>query len=251
MLSIEHFYLLFLIFFCFILQKKRPRSVGKNSTNGILEDSKFLIFNEVILSYFLAKASSFFSYKFSLILSSITIDISTYHPLLQLCILFVIIDAISFFTHYSAHRYSSLWKIHKLHHSILNLNPIATFRHSLLGHIYFYAMGAILTSFIHVSEGIRMATYFITITADVIQHTNVKLTIPYFLNYIFIFPDNHYYHHSKVKYKKYGQNFGLLLTIWDIMFGTFYLPKVKDTEIGLEKDDLPKSFIKRMLYPLI
>jgi lathosterol oxidase len=108
----------------------------------------------------------------------------------------------------------------------------------------------IVGSFISVSANIREYVYITSIFFDIVQHSSTSIKLPHFLNYILILPNNHYYHHSKVCFKKNGQNFGLIFSFWDLMFGTYYLPKKVDTMIGLEKDNLPKGFIRRLLHPI-
>ena len=49
------------------------------------------------------------------------------------------------------------------------------------------------------------------------------------LNYFFNTPEVHRWHHSAEfpddKMLRYGCNFGVGVSFWDIIFGTFYLPK--------------------------
>lgn len=256
MLSQNHLYMLLVISVCFLFQKITPQlSAQKDQTKKnkkeVLFDFNWFIFNEVIFSFILVLASTEIHKHLTHSLSFITWDIREIHYSIQLIIFLLFIDLISYVAHWSVHYLKPMWNIHKLHHSVLFMNPLASFRHSTLSVIYFFLSMAIFGSIITVNNEIRDIVFLITISMDIFQHTDIKIRIPYFLNYFIILPHNHFYHHSKENYKPHGQNFGLVFPFWDILFGTFYLPEKIETEIGLNKDDLPNGFIKKSLYPLI
>jgi len=58
----------------------------------------------------------------------------------------------------------------------------------------------------------------------------------------------HRWHHvSAVKDKNFASTF----PIWDLMFGTFYLPEdVLPEGYGIEDDKMPAGLVPQMLYPL-
>jgi hypothetical protein len=80
-----------------------------------------------------------------------------------------------------------------------------------------------------------------------------------FLNYFFVTPEVHRWHHSAKVPDGYGYscNYGVQFSFWDIIFGTFYLP-VKNgiTEqpevIGYPGGGLPdeSNYLKLLLAPL-
>ena len=82
------------------------------------------------------------------------------------------------------------------------------------------------------------------------QHTNMDVILGPF-DYIFSSPKNHRYHHSK-NIEEGNSNYGGDVIFWDILFGTFYLPKGKEPsdEIGIGgMPNYPKTFIGLMLAP--
>jgi sterol desaturase/sphingolipid hydroxylase (fatty acid hydroxylase superfamily) len=70
-------------------------------------------------------------------------------------------------------------------------------------------------------------------------------------DYIFSSPKNHRYHHSKshiIGHTNYGGD----VIFWDILFGTFYLPKGQQPsdDIGIEEmPNYPKTFVGLMFAP--
>ena len=80
------------------------------------------------------------------------------------------------------------------------------------------------------------------------QHSNIEVKLG-FLNYIISGPELHRWHHSIV-IKESNQNYGNNLIIWDLIFGTWYLPKDKKVqELGLTERDYPLNFADQIKKP--
>jgi sterol desaturase/sphingolipid hydroxylase (fatty acid hydroxylase superfamily) len=73
-----------------------------------------------------------------------------------------------------------------------------------------------------------------------VSHFNVDIRAGW-LNYIFIGTETHRYHHSAAKEE--AENYGVVLALWDIVFGTFYYrPGVTPEKLGVEHpEDYPSS----------
>ena len=70
-------------------------------------------------------------------------------------------------------------------------------------------------------------------------------------DYIFSTPKNHRYHHSK-KFSEGNSNYAGDVVLWDILFGTFHLPKGKkpSDDIGLaDLPNYPQDWVGLMLAP--
>jgi sterol desaturase/sphingolipid hydroxylase (fatty acid hydroxylase superfamily) len=61
----------------------------------------------------------------------------------------------------------------------------------------------------------------------------------------------HRWHHS-VKIKESNKNFGNNLIVWDLLFGTWHLPKAKNVErLGLINRNYPLGLIDQLKSPFI
>jgi sterol desaturase/sphingolipid hydroxylase (fatty acid hydroxylase superfamily) len=64
----------------------------------------------------------------------------------------------------------------------------------------------------------------------------------------------HVWHHDVELHGKGGQNFGIVLSVWDWVFGTVYWPKDEEQPKALGFKDMnisyPDSLIARFFYPL-
>jgi len=79
-----------------------------------------------------------------------------------------------------------------------------------------------------------------------------------FLNYTFVTPEVHRWHHS-VKIpagQRYSVNYGVGFIVWDLIFGTFYLPKNEGPPEQPERLGHPDgeadegNYLKLLLAPL-
>lgn len=133
-----------------------------------------------------------------------------------------------------------LWKVHSIHHL-----PDKVY---LLMHPVSHPINAIVVMLIRqlvfVGLGVDAKTLLLINTIvslqGLISHFNVEIKAGW-LNYVFIGTELHRFHHSaKVEEAK---NFGAVLAIWDIVFGTFYYQKDRvPKELGVfEPEKYPDS----------
>jgi sterol desaturase/sphingolipid hydroxylase (fatty acid hydroxylase superfamily) len=214
----------------------------------MIHDFLILVVNEFCLSVGLA----YISLKIvnSINMPSFSISLVGMNSYLQFISFLVLIDFGSYWVHRLAHTNSRLWSLHKFHHSIIFMNPLAAFRHSILWQIYNYILMGMIGNILSIAPDIQFIAILTTLSFDIFQHGNFKVPVPNFLNYIFILPRNHNFHHSKENFIEYGQNFGLVFSIWDIVFKTYYLPKYGEVEIGLKDEEFPKGSIQSYFYPI-
>ncbi|MCJ8311534.1 MAG: sterol desaturase family protein [Saccharospirillaceae bacterium] len=152
--------------------------------------------------------------------------------------------------HRLVHTKRKLWLFHAIHHGskriyLMNsarFHPVDSFLSSAIYFIPLILLGA--------SETTLFALATLNLITGYLEHCNVDYKAGK-LNYIFNSANLHRWHHNKDKHC----NFGKILSIWDIAFGTFYLPKddVVDTavlEIGLKNDpDVPNHLFGQWSYP--
>jgi sterol desaturase/sphingolipid hydroxylase (fatty acid hydroxylase superfamily) len=142
-------------------------------------------------------------------------------------------DFLRFIHHYFMHKIPFLWNLHKTHHSAKILTPITLYR----SHPLESAMSAVRNSissgvsigaFIFFFEsqfsvftifGINLFGFLFNLLGSNLRHSHIDLGFGYLEN-IFISPKQHQIHHSNLK-EHYDKNFGVSLSIWDQLFGTF------------------------------
>lgn len=91
-----------------------------------------------------------------------------------------------------------------------------------------------------------LAGYFVFYSVNgFFQHSNCRVKLG-FLNWIISGPELHRWHHSRL-ISESDNNYGNNLIIWDVIFGTRFLPSDRQVEeLGLINRKYPDSFFKQM-----
>ncbi|WP_025741614.1 sterol desaturase family protein [Aquimarina pacifica] len=179
------------------------------------------------------------------------IDPSEWPMWLQLLTFFVVLDFVQWFTHTLLHKYSFLWKFHKVHHSIKEMGFAGHLRYHWMENILYKPLKtfAIMILFGFEPEQ-AYVVHFLAIAIGHINHSNVKITWGP-LKYVINNPVMHLYHHSyHIPKGTYGVNFGISLSLWDYIFKTNYIPEDSGKILlGFPGDEhFPKDFLGQNTY---
>lgn len=172
------------------------------------------------------------------------------HPVVQVLILLSVNDFFRYWYHRWMHTNEFMWRWHAVHHSSERLYWFNGTRSHPLEGLVSSLIWAIPFALIKAPAEIVFVTNLLGRTIGRFQHTNLDLILGPF-DYIFSSPKNHRYHHSKshvIGHTNYGGD----VIFWDILFGTFYLPKGQQPsdDIGIEEmPNYPKSFFGLLFAP--
>lgn len=147
------------------------------------------------------------------------------HPLLAALAAFLVLDLAGYWLHRAYHHFGAFWRLHRVHHSDLELDYSTTFRHHpgevLVSLLVIYLVMAVLAL-----TPAQVIPYVIAVKAvQLLAHSNIRLdarTEP-LINLLFVTPGTHQFHHSRQQ-PQTDSNFGEVLTIWDRLFGTYTCP---------------------------
>ncbi len=140
-------------------------------------------------------------------------------PVLYWVLLVLAEDFLFYIEHYVDHHCRLFWAVHVTHHSSPEYNLTTGFRSSVFMPMYrfFYFIPLVLLNF---SPADIFFAYAITQSYGILVHTRAIKKLPRWIEYIFVTPSHHRVHHaSNIPYL--DKNMGMLLIIWDRMFGTF------------------------------
>lgn len=146
----------------------------------------------------------------------------------------VLLDCIIYWQHVFSHRISFLWRLHRVHHSDLDLDVTSGFRFHpieiLLSMLFKIAVVMLLGPPV-----IAVIVFEILLNASAMfNHSNVKLPLKVdaVLRLFIITPDMHRVHHA-THYDESNANFGFFLSVWDRWFGS-YIPQPRDTHEAMD-----------------
>ncbi len=167
---------------------------------------------------------------------------------LQVVTMILVADFFRYWLHRAAHETELLWRFHAVHHSPIRLywlnvgrfHPVDKMLQFLLDSLPFIVMG--------VSAEV-VTLYFVFYAVNgFFQHSNIRLHFGW-LNYVISSAELHRWHHSR-KVKESNTNYGNNIIVWDLLFGTWFLPR-HDTVggLGLINRAYPLDFWQQLRAP--
>ncbi len=154
------------------------------------------------------------------------------------------------FLGYWAHRFMHQgwwWGVHSVHHSSRQVDWLAAAR----VHPFNEALGLLAR------VGPLVALGFAPVAVAGLQpiftlyaitlHANLDWDYG-LLRYVIASPRFHRWHHSD-RASAQGQNFAGLLPLWDLLFGTFYMPRMaRPNQFGIA-EPIPETILGQLLWP--
>jgi sterol desaturase/sphingolipid hydroxylase (fatty acid hydroxylase superfamily) len=125
----------------------------------------------------------------------------------------VAIDATNWCAHVANHRFTTLWRLHALHHSQEDMSVLTTFRTHPLVHATY--LPALLPALVLGANGTVPATALIAYGCLVtLPHANLRWRFGPFGRLI-VSPAYHRVHHARDLGERGTVNFGFVLVVWD------------------------------------
>jgi sterol desaturase/sphingolipid hydroxylase (fatty acid hydroxylase superfamily) len=172
----------------------------------------------------------------------------SFNPVLYWGLLFILEDVAFYVEHRVDHFCRFFWAVHVTHHSSEEFNLTTGFRSSVLQPLYrfIYFLPLVLLGFRAVDI---IFMYSLTQIYGILVHTKYVNKMPRWFESVFVSPSHHRVHHaSNVRYL--DRNMGMVLIIWDRLFGTFQEEVEQDpVRYGLTKQlDNPHHLTKIIFH---
>ncbi len=159
-------------------------------------------------------------------------------------------DFFRYWFHRAEHAWLPLWRIHATHHSaeriyFLNgprLHPLEIALSGVLQQVPLALLGA--------SQEALALSVALTVAIGRFQHGNLALTLGP-LDYLFSAPAPHRWHHARDP-RTAACNFGGDVLVWDLLFGTFFLPRGREPsdDVGIpDGDHFPRGILGVLASP--
>lgn len=216
---------------------------------GIVSDILYIVFNSEYLGIVLAVATAKLIQIYNPD-SLVSLNLMHDKPYwLQFAILLPAFDFFQWAVHNALHRIPILWRFHKVHHSIVDMDWIGNWRFHW-GEIVVYRVAMYVPSAI---LGFAPAVLFYYGILNTIighyAHANLRIALGP-LKYVLNTPQMHIWHHNHPDSGPINKNFAITLTIWDWLFGTAYMPAHQPERLGFEGiESYPKQILGQWLQP--
>lgn len=170
-------------------------------------------------------------------------------PLWFQAILFLVLSDIPLYWLHRIFHGNTLWRYHAIHHSSEDLDWISAARF----HPVNILLGAVAVDVALLLAGISPKVMIwvgpFKIFHSAFVHANLNWTLGP-LKYVIASPVFHRWHHTGLE-EGGNTNFATSFPIWDIMFGTFHMPKDRlPANYGAGDPTMPGSFAGQLAHPL-
>jgi sterol desaturase/sphingolipid hydroxylase (fatty acid hydroxylase superfamily) len=168
----------------------------------------------------------------------------------QLVLVLIVGEFPQYWVHRLQHEHDWLWGFHAVHHSAPRLywlnatrfHPIDILMNLIPSFILLVALGCDIQ--VIALFGLAASVH------GIFQHANLQLRLGW-LNWFFSMAELHRWHHSPV-IREANSNYGQQLIVWDIVFGTRFLPADREPPeaVGmLNLDAFPMTYLDQLASP--
>jgi sterol desaturase/sphingolipid hydroxylase (fatty acid hydroxylase superfamily) len=234
-----------------VLESARPhRTEWRPPSDEVKTDLTFMV---VVQLAFPPLMGFLFTYALIRPAAALDLPISGFWPhawpiWIQAVLMVLVVDFLRYWLHRASHENDTLWRLHSVHHSVEQLYWLNTARFHPFEKALQMSLDSLPFLLLRVDARVLALYYVAYATNGFFQHCNVRLHYGP-LNYIVGSAETHRWHHSRLP-RESNANYGSTVIIWDVLFGTWYLPKEREVEhLGLQDAAHPKSFLRLMTAP--
>jgi sterol desaturase/sphingolipid hydroxylase (fatty acid hydroxylase superfamily) len=169
-------------------------------------------------------------------------------PLLAQAIAMVLaVDFLRYWLHRACHTWMPLWRLHEVHHSPEILYTLNVGRFHPIEKVLHFSLDTVPFVLLGVAPEVVAAYFLFYAVNGFFQHSNLKLKYGW-LNYLVASAETHRWHHARMPGEAYCK-FSNTTNVWDLLFGTWRLPRDREVEIGILDRAYPKDFWSQMFTP--
>ena len=160
----------------------------------------------------------------------------------------LVADLTQYWVHRTFHTVGFLWPFHAIHHSVEEMDWLAGSRLHLVDVILTRGLTYIPIFVLGFSRPALLVYVFLVAAQATFIHANVRWTLTP-LRRLVATPAFHHWHHSADEAAR-DKNFAIHTPLWDLVFGTYYLPNHWPTRYGLHPERrVPVGWVRQLLYP--
>lgn len=218
-----------LLLFTLASKERRKRMLSKSFGDWVLD-----LVNMPIQGIVVPVLQTLTFYGFLALLVPQFQKIWVLHPALAFLLNFVVVDYIYYWNHRLLH-YKGFWNIHKVHHSVDDMDVLATSRNTVwTTFLIAYLWVNCFIIFLLKDPTAFMVAASLSAALDLWKHSNFPSARFISDKLQIATPIDHQWHHSSEPHSNYGANFNL----WDKLHGTYRKEVEKPKTLGI-KTELP------------
>jgi len=163
-------------------------------------------------------------------------------------------------SHTTSKKRSLLWMIHRTHHSATYMNVSVWMRLNVFWYFIIptaWVMGLFLYLGLYEAVAVQIV---LNATWNIVTHSDFRWDDairrhrtfgPFFraLEHVIVSPGIHHTHHGFGRDGASYRNFGVMLSLWDWVFGTLHIPEGRPYRYGIPGHNA--HLLEELLYPLV
>jgi sterol desaturase/sphingolipid hydroxylase (fatty acid hydroxylase superfamily) len=159
----------------------------------------------------------------------------------------VLFDLVTYWVHRWSHEVPFLWRFHRVHHSTERLDWVSGLRGhpfdgALLAPPFVFLLAAGFTA------QLAGALAVVQVVTGLFLHANVRWRWRP-LHRVIITPEFHHWHHAD-EADAHNTNYSVLLPVWDLLFGTYFMPRGRRPVRYGVTPPLPDGIVAQLRHPL-
>ena len=156
-------------------------------------------------------------------------------------------DLVMYTTHRLFHSVQ-LWRFHAVHHSSEHLEWISAGRFHPVDQILHGVLADVVMLLLGIPPEVLVWLMPFTVGSSALVHANLDWNFGVF-RYVLVSPVYHRWHHTSAE-RGGSSNFAGTFPLFDLLFGTFYLPaKQRPDRYGVDDPHFPADFIGQLRRP--
>jgi sterol desaturase/sphingolipid hydroxylase (fatty acid hydroxylase superfamily) len=167
-------------------------------------------------------------------------------PVAAVLLAVVVVMLGSYWGHRLTHEVPLLWRFHSVHHSIEDMDWLASGRLHPIDQVFTHAFVVVPLYLLGFSGGVFGGVVVFFTFLALFQHANTRLRFPV-IRWVINTPEWHHWHHA-IDAEAINHNYGI--PVVDKLFGTAYLPRGKrPSGFGTPDPVPPVGYLSQLAYP--
>ena len=206
--------------------------------------------NHLLIGVFLVVSTHFAHDYFAWAISpSLQAHVVALPAIIRFALVILAADAVEYVSHRAYHEVPLLWRIHAVHHSPEYMDWLSGSRLHFIEPLVTRALVLVPIVLLGFPQDTIFAYLIFISVQSVLIHSNIKVKVGW-LRYVIVTPQFHHWHHASDA-EAIDKNYAAHTPIFDMMFGTWHLPKDRwPVKYGTVKP-IPGGMLGQFLHPFV
>jgi len=158
-----------------------------------------------------------------------------------------LLELTAYFSHRLCHTVPWLWRFHAIHHSAKRLNWLSACRFHPVNQLFTRVSNMLPLFCLGFPVDDAMKLFPFVAFSALLAHANLNVRFGPF-SALLVGPVYHRFHHTLSR-EGGNKNFAGFCPLFDVIFGTYYLPAEDPGALGVDGEDVPDDLMGQLTYP--